>query len=190
MKPAPPLDALIREVRGEKVILDMDLATLYGVSTKALNQAVKRNVERFPEDFTFRLTAEEWENLRSQIVTSSSKLTNDENDTPHRSQSVTGAKAHGGARWRPYAFTEHGALQAANVLRSARAVAMGVYVIRAFVQLRAQLAATAAIGHRLAEIDHKLLEHDQALVIVWEKLKPLLHETPPPPPRPKRRLGF
>jgi hypothetical protein len=190
MKPVPPLDALIREVRGEKVILDTDLAALYGVTTKRLNEAVKRNVERFPEDFMFRLTAEEWENLKSQFATSSSETASAEDDQPNRSQIATGSQRHRDPRQRPYAFTEHGALQAANVLRSDRAVAMGVYVIRAFVQLRAQLAATAAIGHRLAEIDHKLLEHDQALVIVWEKLKPLLHEPPPPPPRPKRRLGF
>src|SRR5258707_248432 len=118
----PDVNSLITEVRGHKVILDADLARVYGVPTKVLNQAVKRNNERFPQDFLLRLTiaeAAEMQVLRSQIVTSNEK--------------------RGGRRYLPYAFTEHGALMAANILNSPRAVAMSVYVIRAFVKMRETL---------------------------------------------------
>ena len=112
---AEPLEPIIRSIRGQKTILDSDLARIYGVETKMLNRAVKRNVERFPGDFAFRLTRTEFENLRRQIGTS---------------------RSYGGRRYLPYAFTEHGAVMAANVLNSERAVAMSVYVVRAFVKLR------------------------------------------------------
>jgi hypothetical protein len=157
----------IREVRGQRVLLDSELAALYGVSTAGFNQAVKRNGARFPPDFLFQLTKEEAADLISQNVTSKPRP--------------------GGRRKLPYAFTEHGALQAANVLKSERAVVMSVYVIRAFVQLREQIAANAAILKRLAEIDKTLLEHDTALRAVWTRLQPLLS---PPPDPPKPRIGF
>ena len=170
MKSAKPLDSLILTLRGEKVLIDADLAEVYGVSTKRLNEAVKRNAERFPEDFLFRLTAKE----KEEVVANCDHL----------------------ARLKfspqlPFAFTEHGALQAANVLKSDRAVAMGVYVIRAFVQMRGQLMMNAVIEKQLAAMDRKLLEHDEALAIIWNRLKPLL--APPPPPAqepPKPRIGF
>src|SRR5436189_2625439 len=114
---APELDELIREVRGQKVMLDFDLARVYGVETKSLNRAVKRNSDRFPKDFMFQLSRREWENLRYQIGTSSS--------------------GHGGRRRPPYVFTEHGAIMAANVLNSARAIQMAVFVVRAFLKMRA-----------------------------------------------------
>ena len=169
MKPKEPLESLILTVRGQKVLLDADLAGIYGVPTKAFNQAVKRNVERFPEDFCFRLTAEEAEAVlrsRSQFV------------TLKRGQNI---------KYLPYAFTEHGAIMAATVLNSPEAVAMSVFVVRAFVQMRERLLANAAILKRLAEINKTLLEHDSALRIIWEKLQPLLA---PPPDPPRRIKGF
>jgi hypothetical protein len=184
-----PLDPLIRHIRGARVILDSDLARVYGVEARALNQAVKRNAERFPSDFAFQLTAEEAANLRSQFVTGSGQLIVDEED--NSSQIVMSSRR--GRVYRPWAFTEHGALMAANVLRSARAVQMSVYVVRAFVSLREQLTAKADILHRLEKIDEKLLEHDEALLIVWGKIKELMQQpasAPPAPPKPKRRIGF
>ena len=170
MKSAKPLDSLILTLRGEKVLIDADLAEVYGVSTKRLNEAVKRNAERFPEDFLFRLTAKE----KEEVVA----------NCDHLSRLKFSPQL-------PFAFTEHGALQAANVLKGDRAVAMGVYVIRAFVQMRGQLLTNAVIEKQLAAMDRKLLEHDEALAIIWNRLKPLL--APPPPPAqepPKPRIGF
>lgn len=187
----PPIatDIPIRETRGQRVLLDSDLAAIYGVPTKALNQAVKRNLDRFPKDFRFQLTAQEWGEMWSQIATGSSELAHDTVEQPNRSQIVTASKRN--VRHLPFAFTEHGALQAANVLKSKRAVSMSVYVIRAFVQMREQIAANATILKRLAEIDKTLLEHDGALGVIWQKLQPLLNPRPTPPPSPpKPRIGF
>jgi hypothetical protein len=178
------LEPLIFMVRGRRVILDADLARLYGVSTGRFNEAFIRNRRRFPGDFSFRLTAEEYANLRSQIATSSFQHPNSKGE--NQSHSVTGS-SHGGRRYRPWVFTEHGALMAANILRSEQAVRMSVYVIRAFVRLREALAANAAILKRLAEIDRRLLQHDGALRDIYRKLLPLLQ---PPPEPPKRRIGF
>ena len=193
MKPPTPIESRILTLRGTKVILDADLAELYGVPTKAFNQAVKRNAERFPADFSFQLTAPEWSNLKSQIVTSSlAGATGSQIATPSpaaaplRSQIVTAP--HGGRRKLPWAFTEHGAIMAATVLNSPQAVTMSVFVVRAFMQMREQLAANAAILKRLAEIDKTLLEHDSALRGIWRKLQPLL--APPPEPPPRRIKGF
>jgi len=180
-----PLEPLIVRVRGQRVILDADLARLYGVNTKVLNQAIKRNAERFPDDFAFQLTAVEAGNLRSQIVTSRSQDIDFIDKKDNWSQFVT--SSHGGKRYLPWVFTEHGALMAANILRSAHAVQMSVFVIRAFVRLREQIAANTAIIKRLAEIDKTLLQHDTALRDIYQKLLPLLQ--PAPEPR-KRRIGF
>lgn len=167
-------------LRSQRVILDTDLAKLYGVPTKAFNQAIKRNKKRFPPDFIFQLTSAELAKLRSQIVTSST-------DT-NWSQSVTSSKAkHRGATYRPWAFTEHGAVMAANVLRSAKAVQMSVYVVRSFIKQRETLMTNATVLRRLAEVDKTLLEHDSALQILWRKLQPLLTL---PSEKPKRRIGF
>ncbi len=171
----------IHTIRGLRVVLDSDLAALYKVPTKVFNQTILRNASRFPVDFAFQFTREEVANLRSQIVTSSSEA-----DRSLRSQIVT-LKAHGGRRYLPWAFTEHGAIMAATILRSPRAVAMSVYVVRAFVRMREDLMTSAVIFKRLAQIDKKLLEHDVVLQDVVEKLLPLLN---PPPDPPKRRIGF
>ena len=179
------LEPLIFIVRNQRVILDADLARLYGVTTKVFNQAVKRNVSRFPKDFAFQLTTAEITNLRSQTVTSNLETLEDYEDTDNRSQIVTGS--HGGRRYLPWAFTEHGAVMAANILRSEQAVHMSVFVVRAFVRLREHIAANQAILKRLAEIDRTLLQHDSALLDLYEKLLPLLQPLPAPP---KRRIGF
>lgn len=179
----------------QKVILDADLAELYGVPTKVFNQAVKRNLERFPNDFAFQLTAVEFGELRSQIsamnssqfAMSSTQAVENEVPVPNWSQFVTSSKKHRGAAYRPWAFTEHGAIMAATILNSPEAVAMSVFVVRAFMQMREQLVANAAILKRLAEIDKTLLQHDSALRTIWDKLQPLLA---PPPELPKRRIGF
>jgi len=163
-------------------VLDSDLAAIYGVTTKRLNEQFRRNQKRFPEDFAFQLTAEEFESLRSQIATLDEGTQRDETK---RSQTATASRRN--IRYRPWAFTEHGALQVANVLQTDRAIAMSVYVIRAFIEQREKLAANAAILKRLAEIDKTLLEHDTALREIYQKLLPLLA---PPPEPPRRQIGF
>jgi hypothetical protein len=181
------VEPLILVVRNHRVILDADLASLYGVTTKAFNQAVKRNAERFPEDFAFQLTATEVTRLRSHTATSSSHAIGMTGITSNRSQSVTGSQKHRDPRFRPWAFTEHGAVMAANILHSERAVHMSVFVVRTFVRLREQVAANQAVLKRLAEIDRTLLEHDSSLLDLYEKLLPLLQ---PPPDPARRRIGF
>jgi len=194
-----PLTPMIYVLRGQRVILDADLARIYGVATFRFNEAFKRNRHRFPADFAFQLTAGEFAALRapmesdtvtpdsSQFAMSLSQVIENESIAINRSQFATSSKRHRGAAYRPWAFTEHGALMAANILHSERATHMAVYVVRAFVQMREHLAANAAILKRLAEIDRTLLEHDSALRDVYRKLLPMLQ---PPPESPKRRIGF
>lgn len=160
----------IFSVKGQQVILDTELAALYGVETGALNRAVSRNKDRFPDDFCFRLKKREWEDLKCQIGISSSE-------------------AHGGRRSLPQVFTEHGALMAATVLRSKQATAMSVFIIRAFVQMREALATNQEILKRLAEIDNTLLSHDSALRELYTKILPLL-EAPETENASKRKMGF
>jgi hypothetical protein len=159
---------LIHTIRGQRVILATDLAKLYGVPTLRLNEAVKRNKVRFPSDFMFQLTRKE--------------------ALAHSISQIAMLNAQGAnIKHLPYAFTEHGAIMAANVLNSPQAVAMGVFIVRAFVQQREVLAANDAILKRLAEIDKTLLQHNAALRDVYQKLLPLL-QPPPDPPKPK--IGF
>ena len=165
--PTEDILSSIMTLRGQRVILAADLALLYGVQTKRLNEQVRRNRERFPKDFVFQLTAAEIvETSRSQIAT---------------------LKQGGNLKYRPYAFTEHGALMAANVLNSLQAVSMSVFIVRAFIQQREMLAANSAILKRLAEIDKTLLLHDSALRDVYQRLQPLLQ---PPPDPPRKKIGF
>ena len=178
-----PLEPLIFTIRYQRVVLDADLARLYGVKTFRFNEAFKRNRHRFPSDFAFQLTAVELENLRSQIAISSSQAP----DSPENDWSQFVTSSHGGRRYLPWAFTEHGALMAANILRSERAVQMSVFVVRAFIRLREEVAANTAVVARLAEIDRKLLQHDVALLDLYQKLEPLLQPEADPP---KRRIGF
>jgi len=156
-------------VRETHVMLDGDLAEIYGVETKVFNQVIKRNHSRFPEDFAFSLTPDEWDALRSQFVT----------------LKPAGRGAH--RKYLPRVFTEHGAIMAATILNSERAVAMSVYVVRAFVKMRQELLANATLEARLQAIEKTLLRHDGALRDVIQKLRPLLI---PPPDPPRRRIGF
>jgi hypothetical protein len=183
---AEPALPRIFTVRRQKVVLDAELAKLFGVPTRTFNQAVRRNIGRFPADFAFQLTGEELAALKSQFATSSSG--GPENI---RSQIVilrTGA--HGRhTKYRPWVFSEHGAIMAAMVLRSEHAVAMSVYVVRAFVSLREQIASNLSVLRRLAEIDKKLIEHDVVLREVLERLQPLL-EAQDEPEVEKPPMGF
>jgi hypothetical protein len=172
---APDIDSLIVEIRGQRVILDADLARLYGVPTKALNQAVKRNGARFPEDFLFKLTAEEIKQLnRSQIVTSN--------------------QGRGGRRYSPHAFTEHGAIMAANILNSTRAAQMSVFVVRAFVKMRSLLTDTRELARKLAaleqELKGRLNVHEAAIVEFMQRIMKILDPPPPPPEPPPPEIGF
>ena len=157
----------IHAIRKQRVVLDADLARLYDVPTFRFNEAVKRNEDRFPVDFRFQLTREEVALLISQNAISSS--------------------GHGGLRKLPWVFTEHGALMAANILRSERAVQMSIYLVRAFVKMRDEIASNLSVLRRLGEIDKKLLEHDVVLREVIERLQPLLN---PAPEKPKPKIGF
>ena len=165
---------MIHLIRGERVILDSDLARIYGVETKSLNRAVKRNPERFPSDFVFQLTKDELTALRYQFGTSNL-----------RSQ-IAISKGRGGRRYPPYAFTEHGAIMAANVLNSQQAVRMSVFVVRAFVKLREVLATHKELADKLAELERKVGTHDKAIVSIIATIRGLT-ESPRPKPR---AIGF
>jgi hypothetical protein len=155
-------------LRGVRVILDADLAMLYGVTTKRLNEQVKRNAPKFPDDFCFKLTAEELTSLRSHFATSK---------IPGR----------GGRRVFPNAFTEYGAIQAANVLQSDAAIKMGVQVVRAFVHLRQMIVSHKALSAKLAELEARVGTHDEHISAIIETLKLL---TSPVGPKHNRRIGF
>lgn len=145
--PIEQIDGMIRTFRGVRVVLDRDLAKIYGVATFRFNEAIKRNRHRFPADFMFQLTRAEFDSLKSQIAMSK---------PGNSSQFAMSSGKHRGAAYRPYAFTEHGALQAANVLRSKRAVQMSVFVIRAFVKMRETLLGTRELARKLATLEKKL----------------------------------
>jgi hypothetical protein len=176
--PTERIDNAIIEIRGRKVMLSRDLAALYGVSTKVFNQAVKRNASRFPPGFMFQLTWEEAQALRSQTVTL------DEAGLRSQIATLKRGKHH---KYRPYAFTEHGAVMAATILNSPRAVDVSVFVVRAFVRLSRVAADQRQFALKLAEIEAKLSVHDQSLKAVFDALRQLMQ--PPPAPK-RRRIGF
>lgn len=163
---AKRVSSKILVLRNQKIILDTDLADLYGVSVKRLNEQVKRNPQRFPPDFLFTLTQPEHENLKSQNATSSS--------------------SHGGRRYLPHAFTEHGAIMAASVLNSKRAVEMSIFVVRAFVQMRQAVAMNQHIVSKLAELEARLDTHDGEIQGLVEAIRELVE----PLPANNRRIGF
>ncbi len=169
------IGTMIRTIRRQKVLLDEDLARIYGVPTKALNQAMKRNRKRFPPDFVFRLNAVEASSLRSQIVTLK------KGRGQHR-------------KFLPYAFTEKGAVMAANILNSPDAVRMSIFVVRAFIEMRDLLGSTKELAKQLAELEKKLTarldEHEVAIVEVLRRVMVLLDPPPPPPEPPRGRIGF
>lgn len=169
------LDPIIHTIRGERVILDADLARLYGTETKVLNQAVRRNREKFPPDFLFQLTLAEAEHLRAS-----------------RSQFVT-LKRGGNIKHPPFAFTEHGALMAANLLNSPQAVQMSVFVVRAFVRMRSLLTDTRDLAKKLADLEADLrsrLDHHEAAITEFMGRIMQLLEPPPAPPVKEKELGF
>jgi hypothetical protein len=156
----------IFDVRGLRVILDRDLALLYGVTTARLNEAVKRNARRFPDDFMIRLSALESASLMSQIATSKA--------------------GRGGNRKLPFAFTEHGAIQAANILNSPQAVEMGVHVVRAFLRLREVLATNKELAQKVDELERNFKHHDSAIVAMLSTIRQLMNTEV----RKRRGLGF
>ena len=160
------LQSLIFTIRGVRIMLDADLAELFDVSTKRFNEQVKRNISRFPEDFLFQLTSEEYESLRSQNATSKA--------------------GRGGRRYLPYAFTEHGAIMAATILNTSRAIEMSVFVVRAFVQLRELLSTHKRLAAKLDELENKVLSHDKDISMLINAIRQLMT----PPVREKRQIGF
>ena len=166
-----PVESIAQSIlvlRGQKVIIDTDLAALYGVTTKRFNEQVRRNLERFPADFMFQLTEAEWESLRSQFATLKA-----------------GRGQH--RKYLPYAFTEHGAIMAATILNSPRATEVSVYVVRAFVVLREMLAGNKELAAKLNELAHKVDSHDQAIAGLINAMRELMR---PPEPAKKQPIGF
>ncbi|MDD5308982.1 MAG: ORF6N domain-containing protein [Deltaproteobacteria bacterium] len=154
-------------LRGHKVIIDEILAALYGVTTKRLNEQVRRNLERFPPDFMFQLTAEEHASLRSQFATLE-----------------TGRGRH--RKYLPFVFTEHGAIMAASVLNSPKAIEMSILVVRAFVKIRSILATHRQLATKLGELERKLSTHDRHIVVLFDAVRGLMT----PPAKPRGRIGF
>jgi len=163
---ASAIEQRIFVVRGGQVMLDEDLADLYGVETKRLVEQVKRNIDRFPEDFMFQLNKEEAADLRSQIATSNT--------------------GRGGRRYAPYVFTEQGVAMLSSVLRSKRAIGVNIEIMRAFVELRRVASSYALIEKRLEQIERGMGEHDEQLAQIFNALRQLMA----PPPHPKRPIGF
>ena len=205
------IDWLIVEVRGQKVILDSDLASIYGVPTRRLNEQVKRNARRFPQDFLFRLTAEEMEQCqraRSRTVTLKGGRSIEgpatDADGPRvatglpgcslKSQIATSSSTHGGRRKLPYAFTEHGSIMAANVLNSPRAVDMSVFVVRAFVKMRSSFGDSRQLARKLTVLEQELKTrlniHEAAIVNVLQRIMKILDPPPAPPEPPPPEIGF
>ena len=177
--PEKEIDGMIREIRGQRVMLDSDLARVYGVPTFRFNEAIKRNKNRFPPDFMFQLDEAEFEALQASLTSQFAIL-------------KTGRGLH--RKYRPYAFTEHGALQAANILRSPRAAQMSVFVIRAFVKMRETLLGTRDLAKKLAALEKQLTgrldSHEAAIVHVLQQLMLILNPPPLAPEPQKPRIGF
>ncbi len=160
-----PIEKLILRIRGRQVMLDADLALLYDVETKVLVQAVKRNIKRFPDDFMFQLTAEEYQALRSQIVTSNKR---------------------GGRRYLPYVFTEQGVAMLSSVLKSEKALSVNIEIIRTFVRLRKIVYFNKELEQRLDELEKKFQDHDDQLGVVFDAIRQLMEQ----PKITRRQIGF
>jgi hypothetical protein len=176
---------IILFIRGQKVMLDKDLADLYGVATKKLIQAVKRNTSRFPSDFVYHLTRQEVANLRSQIVTSKIEPFTTQGDSNLKSQIAISSR--GGRRYLPYAFTEQGVAMLSSVLNSQRAIRVNIAIMRAFVKLRELLLTHKDLAEKIAELEKKYANHDDKIQLIFEAIRKLLE---PPPEPPKRPIGF
>jgi len=167
--PRERIDSVILLIRGEKVLLDYELASLYGIETKVLKRAVHRNADRFPPDFLLHLTRQEFMNLRCQIGTSS-------------------LRSHGGTRYYPYAFTELGVAMLSSVLNSPRAIAVNIEIMRAFVRLRQLIASHADLARKLDALEQKYEHHDHQFKVVFDTIRELM--TPPTPEEERRVIGF
>lgn len=165
--PIEHVEKSILLLRGKKVILDEALSSFYGVTTKRLNEQVKRNAERFPPDFVFQLSDDEHRCLRSQSATLE-----------------TGRGRH--RKFRPWAFTEHGALMAASVLSSPKAIEMSLHIVRAFVKLREMVSTHGQLAEKLAELERAVSEQDERITVLFNAVRELMA----PPPRPRKRIGF
>ncbi len=172
MEPLEQIVSRILLVRGQKVMLDVDLAELYGIGTGRFNEQVRRNRGRFPDDFMFQLTNQEAERLRSQIAISIGE---------------TRQAGRGGRRYLPLAFTEHGAIMAATILNTPQATEVSVFVVRAFVRLREMVATNKELAKKLDELERRVSHHDEAITSIVKAIREL---ATPPEPKPKRRIGF
>ena len=167
--PVEIIENKIYIIRNQRVMLDSDIAELYGVTTKRLNEQIKRNAERFPKDFMFKLTDEEYKILRSQIATSNI--------------------IHGGRRYTPYVFTEHGAIMAATVLNSSKAVEMSIFVVRAFIKLREIISENKELAVKLNELENKYEKHDKDIKDI-KAIIDAIRQLMTPPEKTKRKIGF
>jgi hypothetical protein len=172
---------MVHWLRHEKIILDSDLAELYGVEARVLNQAVKRNIGRFPADFMFQLTAEEWDNLRAQMV--NSKNEHHSAARGNSSQTVMSSKKHRGHKYLPYAFTEQGVAMLSSVLRSQRAVEVNIAIMRTFVQLRRLMDSNRELARKIGDMEKK---YDGQFRMVFDAIRQLISQ----PSQPTRELGF
>jgi putative lipoic acid-binding regulatory protein len=179
--PAEQIALRIRHFRGEKVLLDFDLAALYGVETRVLNQAVRRNADRFPADFMFQLSGKETETL-SQLVTPSVPG----HDVSNSSQIVMSSGKYRGKRYRPYAFTEQGVAMLSSVLNSESAVKMNIAIMRAFVQLRRALETNRELARKFSELERRIDKHDAEIAAILEAIRQLMA----PPEKARREIGF
>ena len=176
----------IHFLRGQKVLLDFDLAALYGVAAKVLNQAVKRNRERFPADFMFQLNQKEARFLRSQFAPSSAQVIENKGVVENRSQFVTSPFKHRETKSRPYAFTEQGVAMLSSVLKSEQAVKVNIAIMRAFVQLRETLETNRELARKFAELEKRVGKHDVEIDAIIDAIRQLMA----PPPKPRREIGF
>ena len=186
MIPVEQIAQLIYLIRGQKVMLDFDLAALYGVATKVLNQAVKRNRERFPNDFLFQLTDEEMRFSRSQFVTLKSQAVDDQPIPANWSQSVTSFRKHRGKRYRPFAFTEQGVAMLSSVLNSERAVKVNIAIMRAFVKLRKTLETNRKLARKFSDLERRVVKHDKEITAIIEAIRQLMA----PAEKPRREIWF
>jgi hypothetical protein len=184
--PIEGISRSIRYLRGEKVLLDFDLAALYGVATKVLNQAVKRNRGRFPDDFMFQLSARETANLKSQFVILGSQDVVDKRFLKNRSQIVTGPLKHRELRSRPFAFTEQGVAMLSSVLNSERAVKVNIAIMRAFVKLRETIETNRELAQKFSELEKRVGRHDEEIAAILEAIRQLMAS----PEKPRREIGF
>ncbi len=178
--PADQIASRIRNFRGEKVLLDFDLAALYGVETRVLNQAVKRNADRFPSDFMFQLSVEETEMISQRVTSSAGQTVSDS------SQIVMSPGKHRGKRYRPYAFTEQGVAMLSSVLNSERAIKVNIAIMRAFVKLRQILDTNREFAKKFSELEQRVGKHDEEIDAILEAIRQLMA----PPGRPRREIGF